>query len=47
MDENGKWDTALVCAEKVYEGKRYVICQVDLRLENPVAKYFLKKIYER
>ena len=45
-DENGSWSDALVCAEKEYEGKRYVICTADLRCENPVAKYFLKRINE-
>lgn len=43
-DDSGRWSQALVCAEKVYQGKRYVICTVDLRLENPVAKHFLKEI---
>jgi len=44
MDANGIWSTALACAEKVYEGKRYIICQIDLRQENPVARRFLKHI---
>lgn len=46
MDENGKWGQALAVAEKLYEGKRYVVCQLDLRLENPVAKRFLRNLYE-
>lgn len=46
MDEKGRWGTVLACAEKYYEGKRYVICQVDLRQENPVAKRFLKAVLE-
>lgn len=36
---------ALAAAVKVYEGKLYVICMVDLRMEEPVAKRFLKKVY--
>ena len=45
LDSDGNWGPALAAAEKVFEGKRYVICQVDLRTENPVAKRFLKNIY--
>ena len=44
MDENGDWNKVLACAEKEYNGKRYIICNVDLRTENPVAKRFLRKI---
>ena len=44
MNENGKWMPALAVAEKIYDGKRYVICQVDLRCENPIAKRFLRNI---
>jgi len=44
MDENGKWMKTLAAAEKVYKGRRYVICQLDLRTENPVAKRFKKNI---
>ena len=44
VDENGVWGTALACAEKEYEGKRYIICQVDLRQENPVARRFLERL---
>ena len=46
MDANGDWGKVLACAVKEYEGKKYVICQVDLRCENPVAKRFLKNIME-
>ena len=46
-DENGKWRQALAVAEKTYEGKRYIICQVDLRTENPVAKRFLRNIHNK
>ncbi len=44
-DDDGEWNCALAAAEKWYEGKRYVICQADLRQENPVAKRFLRNIY--
>lgn len=47
LDEQEEWNVALAVAEKWYQGKRYVICQVDLRQENPVAKRFLSKILER
>lgn len=46
MDDNGDWGKVLACAVKEYEGKKYVICQVDLRCENPIAKRFKKTIYE-
>lgn len=46
MDENGDWGKVLACAVKEYEGKKYVICQVDLRCENPIAKMFKKALYE-
>ena len=46
QDKNGNWDTEFACAVKEYDGKKYVISQVDLRTENPVAKRFLKNIYE-
>ncbi len=44
MDDNGIWHKVLACAEKVYEGKRYVICNVDLREENPIAQRFMRNI---
>ncbi len=40
------WLSVPACAVKEYEGKYYVICQADLRMENPVAKRFKKSIYE-
>ena len=46
MDTNGKWHPVMACAEKEYEGRRYIICQVDLRDENPVAKRFKACIQE-
>ena len=45
MDEQGNWGPVLAAAEKLYEGKHYVICQLDLRQENPVAKRFLRNLY--
>ena len=44
LDEEEEWNPALAAAEKWYQDKRYVICQVDLRQENPVAKRFLKAL---
>ncbi len=46
MDDNGKWHKVLAAAEKEYNGKRYIICQLDLRCENPVAKKFLANLYK-
>ncbi len=46
-DKNGNWHSELAAAYKEYEGKTYVICQVDLRCENPIAKRFLKNIREK
>ena len=45
-DNSGNWHTEFAAAEKLYNGKRYVICQLDLRLENPVAKRFLRNLYQ-
>ncbi len=44
QNEHGEWRQELACAEKIYEGKRYVITTVDLRCENPVAKRFLQNL---
>ncbi len=44
MDENGVWHEVMACGEKVYNGKRYIICNVDLRRENPVAQRFLNEL---
>ena len=44
MDDKGSWHKVLACGEKIYNGKKYIICQVDLRCENPVAKRFLRNI---
>lgn len=45
-DDDGHWNKAYAVAEKDYDGKRYIICQLDLRTENPVAKRFLKNLYK-
>lgn len=45
-DEDDNWKEAFAAAVKEYEGKLYVICLVKMRLENPVAKRFLREIYE-
>ncbi len=46
LDDNNEWNKSIACAEKLYNGKRYVICQVDLRQENPIAKKFLSNIMD-
>ncbi len=46
MDSDGNWIPVMAAGIKEYEGKKYVICQVDLRCENPVAKRFKKAIME-
>ena len=46
MNDKGNWGKTLAVAQKIHEGKKYVICQVDLRVENPIAKRFLKKIFK-
>lgn len=43
-DEDGTWGPAFAAAERVENGKRTVICTLDLRLENPVAERFLAAI---
>ena len=44
-NDAGEWGVAMAAAEKWHDGKRYVICQADLRQENPVAKRFKRNIY--
>ncbi len=46
MDDEGNWVPVMAAGVKEHEGKKYVICQVDLRLENPTAKRFRKAIME-
>lgn len=43
-DENGNWHSEMVCGEKVFNGKRYIISNIDLRVENPVAYRFLNNL---
>lgn len=43
-DSSGNWHKVMAVGEKIYNGKKYVICQVDLRCENPIAKRFLRNI---
>lgn len=40
-----KEEGSMVCGVKEYEGKKYVICLLDLRTENPVAERFLENLY--
>lgn len=41
---NGDFDPYMVIGEKLYKGKRYIICLADLRLENPPAKYLYRNL---
>ena len=43
---NGDFDPYMVVGEKQYEGKRYIICLADLRLENPPAKYLYRNLLQ-
>ncbi len=45
QDEHGNWHKTLAAGAKFWNGKWYVVCQADLREENPVAKRFLREIY--
>ncbi len=47
MDEQGNWHEVMACGEKMYNGKRYIICNVDLRQENPVAKRFRQNLLKK
>ncbi len=44
-DENEDWAVTMAAAEKVWQGKRYIICQLDLREENPVCARFIDALY--
>lgn len=44
MDDEGIWHEVLACAEKDFNGKKYIICNVDLRTENPIAALFLNEL---
>ena len=41
---HGDFDPRMVVGEKFFEGKRYVICLADLRMENPPAKYLYRNL---
>lgn len=43
--KSGQAEPQYVVAEKVCEGKRYIISTIDLRCENPVAKRFKKMLF--
>lgn len=43
MDEQGNWGPVLAAAEKLYEGKHYVICQLELRGRKPGRKALPEK----
>lgn len=45
-NEEGDWDRVLALAVKKYDGKLYIINQLDMRMENPVAQRLMKNIYE-
>ncbi len=44
-DENEDWVVAMAVAEKVWQGKRYIICQLDLREENPICARFIDALH--
>ena len=46
QNDHGDWVPVLAAAEKTWNGKRYVICQVDLRTENPIAERMLARFYQ-
>lgn len=37
-DAEGNWHKVMIAGEKLWQGKRYVICNADLRTENPIAE---------
>lgn len=46
QNDEGEWDTVYAAAAKEYDGKLYVVCTVDLRMENPIAKRFVNDVYQ-
>ena len=46
-DERGDWQEVYAAAEKTTDGKRTIICLVDLREENPIAERLLAKFNEK
>lgn len=47
LDAEGNWAPALICGEKYYENKRYILCTLDIRTENPVAKRFMQNLLNK
>lgn len=43
---DGEWTSTNAVAAKTYDGKIYVISQLDIRTENPIAKRFKKNLLE-
>ena len=41
---NGSYNPRMVVGEKLFEGKRYIICLADLRMENPPAKHLYRNL---
>jgi hypothetical protein len=41
---NGDYDPRMIVGEKMFEGKRYIICLADLRMENPPAKHLYRNL---
>ena len=37
-DSDGNWHKVMIAGELIRDGIRYVVCNVDLRLENPIAE---------
>ena len=37
-DDEGNWHKVMIAGEKEWNGKKYVVCNVDLRTENPIAE---------
>ena len=43
---DGDFDPYMVIGEKLYHGKRYIICFADLRMENPPAKHLYRNLLQ-
>ena len=41
---NGDYNPQMIVGEKMFEGKRYIICLADLRMENPPAKHLYRNL---
>ena len=44
-DKNEDWVVAQAVGERVWQGKRYIICQLDLREENPICARFVDALH--